>query len=249
MISLIKNEFFKQKRNYFYLIVIMLPILFGLILYPLWIVRGSEFMYNDAAANGFTPWQYLIKQSHILYMPDFLPIYIAILGYLIFDIEVKNNHWKYILSAPLKKKQIFTSKALMLFACGFFIVTVNLISLIIAGKLIGISDSIDINYFVKVWVYRVAICGVIVSIQGLVSVYSNKISIILGIPFIGYIISNMFFGKESIINNINPYGFFSYCDDIYLGGDFNNITMIFCIVITILLVLISSNLFEKKDIC
>lgn len=248
LINLIKNEFKKQKRTTFYLLVFIIPIFFGLILFPEWKMRGDEYMLTQCIVRDINQWKYLLRESHILFMPTYLPVYISIIMYMIFDIELKNNNWKYTLTAPVEKRNILLSKFILGFIVSSLIVVLNIVAVIISGKLIGLTDDLDLMYFMQVSLYRIIAVAAIVSIQGFITSFYKGIGASVGTAFILCIVSSQFINTEVVINKYNPYSLLMFADGIYKGGTFTITSILICLITVLVVGSFTIRKFEKIDI-
>ncbi|NLW40050.1 MAG: ABC transporter permease subunit [Tissierellia bacterium] len=98
--------------------------------------------YDLFTGQGQNVWEQLYSQSMIFYVSILLPILISIVMTLIARIENTNNNWKHYLSLPIDREKVYGIK----FIIGCMLVFINILvlisSIIIAGKILGIEESI-----------------------------------------------------------------------------------------------------------
>lgn len=98
--------------------------------------------YDVFTGKGQNVWLQLYNQSMIFYVMILLPLLISLVMALLARLENAHHGWKYYLSLPVSKGQIYVVKFVM--ACGLILVNILafITSMIVAGMLIGAPEKI-----------------------------------------------------------------------------------------------------------
>lgn len=140
MKDIFEIEILKLKNSKILSIVILAPIFM--------VVQGALNLiryYNLFTGKGQDVWKQLYSQSMIFYVGVLLPVLVSIVMTLMARIENANGSWKHYLSLPVKKEKIYGIKFII--GCGlvFINIAVLIVSMIIAGKVIGIQGHMPYN--------------------------------------------------------------------------------------------------------
>ena len=89
LMDLIKNEFYKQKRNLVILLVLAIPVSIAMLLSLDFLIRYQSWLLPQGIEKGLTSWQILINEQRILYFNDFMPVFAALILGTLFECEYK----------------------------------------------------------------------------------------------------------------------------------------------------------------
>jgi len=136
-------EVLKLKRSKIIWIVLLAPCFISL--------QGAINLlryYDLFTGQGQNVWQQLYTQSILFYVMILFPVLISIVMALIARIENAHHGWKYYLSLPVNKQQIYIVKFCL--GCGFLFVNVLALitSMLLAGKVIGIQEAVPYDVIV-----------------------------------------------------------------------------------------------------
>lgn len=169
-------EMLKLKNSKVLWIVTLAPI-FMVIQEALNLIR----YYDLFTGKGQNVWEQLYSQSMIFYVSILLPILISIVMTLIARIENTNNNWKHYLSVPIDKEKVYGIKFIIRCILIFTNILVLILSIIIAGKIIGIEGNIPYkNLLIKPMVTYIAALP-IMAILYVSSIRFSHMAIPLGI--------------------------------------------------------------------
>lgn len=137
MKKVIAIELLKLKRTKIWWLVLGAPVFM--------VIQGAINLlryYDLFTGRGQNLWEQLYTQSMIFYVSILFPLLISLVMALWARVEYAQQGWKYYFSLPVKRGQIYGVKFAI--ACGFifFNVLALLISLIVAGILIGAPENI-----------------------------------------------------------------------------------------------------------
>lgn len=138
IMNLVKAEWIKLKRSNMWLAVVSLPLL------GIFIGSGSYYI-NRTELSGEV-WQELWTQVGLFYGYFFFPILISICASYMWRLEHMNHNWNMIMTAPIKIKDIFLSKFIVLAAINLIPQIILIILYILSGKvLFGFKDAVPVN--------------------------------------------------------------------------------------------------------
>lgn len=209
-LSLLKAEFIKNKKGLIWIIVFAVPLILFSMLSLDWHLRG-KYLILDEHINALkeygvsTQWHVLFFENHltmIWYMT--LTLSLILLSVLINYVEYNCNTWKLILTRPVKRWKIYLCKWIFVVSCSFFLISLNILLVILVGVIFSVSGHLSIFFLLKYFVVEFIASIGIISIQQFISSYfSNSItSACIGI--VGSIAAFML-SQNSILANIIPY--------------------------------------------
>lgn len=207
LVSLIKNEFTKEKRNLVILFVLAIPLGVAVLLGMDLLIRYESWLLPKAIENGLTSWQVLIKEQRILYFNDFMPMFAALILATLFESEYKNNSWTFLLTQPIKRSNILISKYIVASFYSIVMLLLNIFSLISVGKIFKFQEPIPWKFLIVMFAIQLISSLVIMVIHLFLNIKNKNLLVSLGIAAVLSIISSNVYYNESFIKNINPYGF------------------------------------------
>ncbi|MGL5245555.1 MAG: ABC transporter permease [Sarcina sp.] len=207
LVTLIKNEFLKQKRNLLLLMILVIPIAVGVLLSVDLIIRYENWLLPQAQKVGMSSWVLLVKEQKILYFNDFMPLFSTIVIGELIECEYKNNGWLLTMTQPIKRSSILFSKYITSVIYVVLMLIVNIIVLISLGKIFNFTQVIPWNYFLTMFfIQLIASCAVMV-IHLFITIKNKNVLISFGMAALLSIVSSNLYYNESLISNINPYNF------------------------------------------
>ena len=239
LISLIKNEFAKEKRNLVILFVLAIPLGVAVLLGIDLLIRYESWLLPKAIENGLTSWQVLIKEQRMLYFNDFMPIFAALILATLFESEYKNNSWTFLLTQPIKRTNILLSKYIVASFYSIVMLLLNVFSLIAVGKIFKFQEPIPWRFFIVMFAIQLIASLVIMVIHLFLNIKNKNLLVSLGIAAVLSIVSSNLYYNESFIKNINPYGFSLF--SITQGRN----EMILVLIISIAIIFIGSLLIKR----
>ena len=176
MLKMLQIEMLKLKHS---------KILWIAVLAPAFIVfqGASNFLryYDLFTEKGQNIWDQIYTQSVIFYSFLLLPILITLIMSIIGKVENDNGGWKYALTLPIKRKDMYISKFIM----GSFMVLINIlvfiISVLIAGKMVKAPSPIPYGMIVGQPILSYIVSFPIMIIIYIISINFSHIGIPLGL--------------------------------------------------------------------
>lgn len=243
MKDIFEIEILKLKNSKILSIVILAPIFM--------VVQGVSNLiryYDLFTGKGQNVWEQLYNQSMILYVSVLFPILISIVMTLMARIENANNSWKHYLSLPVKKEKIYGIKFII--GCGlvFINIIVLIISMLIAGGIMGVKGHIPYNtVLIQPMVIYVSALP-IMAILYVLSIRFSHMALPLGVG-IGLSIPAM------LVANSKLWIFYPWTYPIMagLGGDMDtfskgNIVYIISFILLIAVFSFGYGRFKKRDV-
>lgn len=132
-------EFHKIKKTKIWLLLFFSPLLTGLLTY----------LKMSSTLSDSNNWKMLYALSSVMHAMLLLPLLTGIFTALICRHDHLHGGWKQLLVQPIKRYQLFCTKAL--FVVFFIIVTQTLflLAIIIVGSIIGITTPFPTTYVFK----------------------------------------------------------------------------------------------------
>ena len=246
LVSLIKNEFTKEKRNLVILFVLAIPLGVAVLLGMDLLIRYESWLLPKAIENGLTSWQVLIKEQRILYFNDFMPMFAALILATLFESEYKNNSWTFLLTQPIKRSNILISKYIVASFYSIVMLLLNIFSLITVGKIFKFQEPIPWKFLIVMFAIQLISSLVIMVIHLFLNIKNKNLLVSLGIAAVLSIISSNVYYNESFIRNINPYGFSLF--SITQGRNEIILVLIISIVIIFIGSLLIKRYFNNKEV-
>ncbi|GAA0086427.1 ABC transporter permease [Clostridium sp. MB05] len=246
LISLIKNEFAKEKRNLVILFVLAIPLGVSVLLGVDLLIRYESWLLPKAIENGLTSWQVLIKEQRMLYFNDFMPIFAALILATVFESEYKNNSWTFLLTQPIKRTNILLSKYIVASFYSIVMLLLNIFSLIAVGKIFKFQEPIPWRFFIVMFAIQLIASLVIMVIHLFLNIKNKNLLVSLGIAAVLSIVSSNLYYSENFIKNINPYGFSLL--SITQGRDEITLVLIISAVIIFIGSLLIKRYFNNKEV-
>lgn len=246
LMTLIKNEFIKEKRNLVILFILAIPLGVAALLCVDFLIRYESWLLPQAMGKGLTSWQVLIKEQRILYFNDFMPMFAALILATLFESEYKNNSWTFLLTQPIKRSSILISKYIVASFYSILMLLLNVISLIIVGIIFKFKEPIPWKFFVVMFAIQLISSLVIMVIHLFINLRNKNLLISLGTAAVLSMVSSNIYYNDSFIKNINPYGFSLFS----ITQSNNEIALVLVISIFILLIgsLLIKAYFNNKKI-
>ena len=210
LMTLVKNEFLKQKRNLLIFIIILIPVTIGILLSIDYLIRYESWLLQLAKERGMTSWQILVKEQRMLYFNDFIPLFSAIIIGELLEGEYKNNGWIFLLTKPIERWKVLLSKYIAGIIYLLIMIFTNIMTLISLGKIFDFPENIPWSYFFTMVIIQLVASASIMMIHLYFSVKNKNVLISFGIAGVLSIISSNFYYSENMLRKINPYGFSLY---------------------------------------
>lgn len=242
-LSSIKNEFLKQKRGFTWSIAVLLSLGTSFLAFVDVYLRYDYLIKKQVLLNT---WEILLLENHLsaLWFITF-PLAITTICSLLYYVDYKDGGLKYTLTLPIGKNKLYFSKWITVVIFSILMIILNILGLILAGKILNFPDSLDIYLFFKYGIYQfVALLGVI-SLQLWLSSRTNNIIASLAQGFVGIIVS-LFLAQSQLIARFIPYAHMLY--SIPLKGENNSIAIQGGIIFGLLFLFIGVVNFKRKDI-
>jgi hypothetical protein len=212
MIDLIISDFTKQKRTKLLIVVIAIPIVISLLLAIDFAIRYESYLYPLALQKGINSWEMLLKEQNMVFFKQYLPLFGAMILSSIFDNEYKNNGWTLTLTYPIAREKIVISKYISSLIYMCIMLLVNVIALICVGKFMKFPETINIMYFVKMFLIQLVSVASVMTIHLYLSIRNKNSLISLGIAAVTCAVSSNLFFNGNSLSKYNPYSFASFSD-------------------------------------
>lgn len=240
----LRSEYLKLKRKKFFLTVCLIQIL--------------EMFWVFAALSQkkmLQNWETLISNLSLL-NGLFLSIMIAVIVSRLVDLEHKENTWKMLFSSPVSKMSIYLSKLICIMILLVFSGVISFLGILLISKVFNFAGSIPFFLIFKYITFYIITSLPIVAFQLWISLIIKNQAFALGAgivgSFLGYFASMFSWNKVlfwTYPTSSSPIGF-EFVEDkmIYIQNTEVPLVISLSIVTGILLILISSIHFLKKDI-
>ncbi|EJR44309.1 hypothetical protein IIM_05222 [Bacillus cereus VD107] len=244
MVDTLRSEYLKLKRKKFFLTILVIQIL--------------EMFWVFAALSQkrmLQNWETLISNLSML-NGLFLSIMIAVIVSRLIDLEHKENTWKMLFSSPVSKISIYFGKLICVMILLIFSGIVSFIGIILISKVLNFSGSIPLLLIFKYIIFYIITSLPIVAFQLWISLMIKNQAFALGAgiagSFLGYF-GRMFSWNKLLFwtypSSSSPIGYeFIENKMIYTQNTEVPLIISLSIVVGILLILISSIRFLKKDV-
>lgn len=207
LINLIKNEFTKGKRNLVILFVLAVPIGVAMLLCVDFLIRYESWLLPQSIENGLTSWQVLIKEQRILYFNDYMPIFSALILSTLFESEYRNNSWTFLLTKPVKRRDVLFSKYIVASFYSVVMLFLNVIALIVVGMIFKFKEPIPFKFFIIMFFVQLISSLVIMLIHLFFNIKNKNLLVSVGIAAVLSIVSTNIYHNDYFIKYLNPYGF------------------------------------------
>lgn len=199
MIRLLKAERMKLKRSPVWLAFLILPVI-PAVLGAMNYLGNLELLQSE--------WYSLWTQDTLFTCYFFLPITIGMYCSYIMRLEHNNHNWNKLLTMPVGRAMIFTSKmctaSFMIFISEVWIG----ILFIVSGKLVGLTAPPPIKALI-IWCLFGTLGGMVMAaIQLFLSLYIKSFALPVGIAFAGGLTGLVFLAKN--LGHIWPYSLMAY---------------------------------------
>lgn len=210
LMTLIKNEFYKQKRSLLLLCILVIPIGIGILLCVDLGIRYSNYLLPLAQERGMTSWEMLLKEQRILYFNDYMPLFGAVIISGLFENEYRNNGWSHYLTRPVKRREILISKYVTAYIYMVIMLIINIVTLIIVGKIFKFPDAINFLMFGRMFLIQAVSSAAIMVIHLYITTENKNIMVsVITAAVLSIVSSNLYFNAPTI-SKFNPYGFSLY---------------------------------------
>lgn len=246
LINLIKNEFTKGKRNLVILFVLSVPIGVAILLCIDFLIRYESWLLPQSIEKGLTSWQVLIKEQRILYFNDYMPMFSALILSTLFESEYRNNSWTFLLTKPIKRRDILLSKYIVSSFYSVVMLILNVISLIVVGIIFKFKEAIPFKFFIIMFFVQLISSLVIMLIHLFFNIKNKNLLVSVGIAAVLSIVSTNIYHNDYFIKYLNPYGFSLF--SITQGK--NELLILFIISVLILFIVpkLITRYFNNKEI-
>lgn len=200
----VKNEVSKQKGGFAVLIAVLSPLTMVLLNFVDLYLRYDYLKKHMASRSGITnPWEIALSEGHFLWV-FMLTLSVVILSTLVIYVEQQNGGWRYYMTLPLRRREVYLAKWGTVVILTFIMIFLYAVFMFISGKLLGFSGSPEKGLIVR-YVMNECIGALgIISLQVYLSSWSKNITIALSIGFIG-VVSQYFFAQSEVLSKIIPY--------------------------------------------
>lgn len=246
LMNLIKNEFTKGKRNLVILFVLAVPIGIAILLCVDFLIRYESWLLPQSIEKGLTSWQVLIKEQRILYFNDYMPMFSALILSTLFESEYRNNSWTFLLTKPIKRRNILLSKYIVASFYSVVMLILNVISLIVVGMIFKFKEPIPYKFFAIMFFVQLISSLVIMLIHLFLNIRNKNLLISIGIAAVLSIVSTNIYHNDYFIKYLNPYGFSLF--SITQGENELLILLIISVLILFIVPKLITRYFNNKEI-
>lgn len=176
-LQVLRNELLKQKRSFLWKLVLFFPLMEAALVFLDVMIR-QDYLFGSYGKHGVnTLWGILIQENHSSAMwCVFLSMAIIVISAVIHNVEDTSGGWKYSLSLPVRRGEIYLAKWAASWIIGLIVIIMNSLGLIAAGLIIGSKTPVDLNLFLEyILLQSVAIIGIVSFQQFLNHCFKNVI--------------------------------------------------------------------------
>jgi hypothetical protein len=244
--TLIKLEWYKQKKSWLWLFLFVIPVGTTLAMFLDFSIR-YDFLLQDGGERGYSSWDVLLLENHrILGWGMFLPMFIAIIYALLYQVEMSQQNWKHYLSLPVRKESVYLSKFLTGFMCSLLLILLNMLGLILVGLILEFPEAVDWNQYVRYVFNQAIMILAVASIQNWFSSFFTNHIIPVVIGFAGVILSSIILFQIPEELRFFPYLFPFYTDG--LVNEVSSEVMSYSIIFMVVFLVFGGWQFKQKDV-
>lgn len=241
MLTLLKAEQLKLKRSPIWIIFFIVPIipaLLGTVNY----LANLELLKSE--------WESLWTQHTLFTCYFFLPIVVSTYCSYLMYLEYTNRNWNKVLTLPISRAMIFTSKVLMAAIMIFFSELWIALLFIISGLCVGLTNPPLFDIF-RMCLFGMLGGTVMAALQLMLSLFIKNFAPPIAIGFVGGLSGFVFTSKG--YGHIWPYSLMSYGmnanNNIQQLGPSDYLSFIIvCLIYLILFTFIGSQLIKKREL-
>lgn len=243
--DLIINDMYKQKRSMLIFMIIAIPVFTSLLLLIDFGIRYESYLYPLAVQKGITSWQMLLLEQKMVFFKEYLPLFGAIIISSLFDNEYKNNGWTLSLAHPVSREKVIISKFITSLSFMTIMLLVNILSLILVGKIMDFPEAIDGMYFVKMFFIQLISVASVMTIHLFITIKNKNTLKSIWIAAILSVVSSQIFYRGETLSKYNPYSFSSFSDG--LAPTNLRLQIVMSVVLIIIGLLSTLIYFNKKE--
>lgn len=208
--TLIWLEGYKQKKGLIWLFLLVIPAGTTLAMFMDFSLRYDYLL--DTAEPGYSSWDLLLLENHlVLGWGMFLPMFIAIIYALIYQVEESKNSWKQILSLPVRRESVYFSKFLAGLLFSMILILLNMLGLVLVGYMLDFPETVEWSNYVSYVGKQILMVLSVASLQNWLSSYFKNAILPIVIGFGGVILSTIIFQHPSAAK-LFPYAFPFFTD-------------------------------------
>jgi len=204
---LLKVEFLKQKRSFIWPTVVLTPLLGALLSFINLFLR-YDYLRNLDFNQSLSSWHLFLVQHHFIWAFLF-PLVVTIIASHVHYLEFKANSWKEALALPVSRKKVYLAKWSVVLILSTLMILENSICLVIAGKVLGFPEIVDVSLFATYSIYQIVAITSLIGLQCLLSANSNNANVALAIGFVG-VASSLFLAQSEQLARFIPYAHMIY---------------------------------------
>ncbi|MGM7636722.1 ABC transporter permease [Bacillus sp. Hm123] len=242
--TLLKTELQKQKRGFLLLFLLIIPSGTTLAMFLDMNLRYDYLM--SIAEKGESSWDVLLFENHgTLGWGVFLPLFISIIFFFIFQVEHQQNSWKSLLSMPVHKSSVYLSKWLAGLMYTSLLIVLNTAGLVLVGKIMEFPEAVDWSGYGMYVVNQIVLALAVIALQQWLSSWMKNLIYPVAIAFGGLICGTILSFHSEMSAKILPYSYINLAD-----GRLTEPSGVFMysLLFATLFLLIGSLQFQKKDI-
>lgn len=237
---LLKTEFLKQKRGFFWPMVLLAPVSLGAMIFVDIYLRYD---YLASRYEGFSSWQIMLLEGYVIWFLMF-SLAVVMMCALIFYVEYAAGGLKYTISLPTGRDRVYFAKWFFCVIASYVMILLQTAALIAVGKILHFPEPLDYMLFIKHAVYQFAAVLGVISLQIYMGSITDNIILPLSIGTVG-IATAIFFAQDQRIARFIPYAYEIFT--LPLPGE-NNTVAVMGGLVGIALLLLGAYCFKKKDI-
>ncbi|WP_406243260.1 ABC transporter permease [Tissierella carlieri] len=144
---------------------------------------ASNFLryYDLFTEKGQNIWSQIYTQSVIFYSFLLLPILITLIMSIMGKVENDNGGWKYALTLPVKRKDMYISKFILGSSIVFINILVFIVSVLIAGKMVKAPGPIPYDMIIGQPLLSYIVSFPIMIIIYIISINFSHVGVPLGL--------------------------------------------------------------------
>ena len=212
LITLIKLEWYKQKKSWLWLFLFMIPAGTTVAMFLDFSLR-YDYLLEKKSESRFSSWDVLFLENYReLGWGIFLPMFIGIIYALLYQVETSQQNWKHYLTLPVRKESVYLAKFLAGFMFSFLLILLNMFGLILVGLMIGFPEPMDWVSFTRYVCNQAILILAVAGLQNWLSSFFNNTIIPIVIGFVGMITSFMLLFKFPTQSKLFPYALTFFTD-------------------------------------
>jgi len=245
LVTLIRLEFFKQKKGWVWLFLLVIPAGTTLAMFLDFSIRYDYLL--KTARPGYSSWDLLLLENHrVLGWGMFLPMFIGIIFALLYQVEDSQNNWKQMLSLPVRHEGVYVSKFLTGLLLSAILILLNMLGLVLVGYVMDFPETVEWSSYLTYAGKQLLMVLAIAAIHNWFSSFFKNMIIPIVIGFAGVILSSIVIFQFPEGAKFFPYAFVFMVDGL-VNQEFKEL-LTSSVILLLVSIIAGMWQFKRKDV-